>query len=69
MGDVRGKGDALKYIYKDLLEKIGDSLIPEYDLVLIEEAQDFPDEVLQVAYKLTKGTGLEIRIIWACDEC
>ena len=68
LNDARGKGDALQYIYKDLLEKIGDNLEPEYDLVLIDEAQDFPDEVFQVAYRLTKGNGLEKRIIWAYDE-
>lgn len=66
--DVRGKNDSLQFIYEDLLKKIGDDLVPEYDLVLIDEARDFPDEVFQVAYKLTKGNGLDKRIIWAYDE-
>ncbi|PVY69449.1 superfamily I DNA and RNA helicase [Cupriavidus alkaliphilus] len=66
--DVRGKGDALAYIYRDLLNRIGDRLEPQYDLILIDEAQDFPNEVFQVAYKLAKGNGPEKRIIWAYDE-
>lgn len=68
LADARGKGDALAYIYKDLLDKIGDSITPEYDLVLIDEAQDFPLEVFQVIFKLTKGVGHNKRIIWAYDE-
>lgn len=55
-------------IYRDLLSKVGDSIKPEYDLILIDEAQDFPSEVFQVAFKLAKGTGAEKRIIWAYDE-
>lgn len=68
LNDARGQGDALQYIYKDLLGKIGDSISPEYDLVLIDEAQDFPDEVFQVVFKLAKGVGVGKRIIWAYDE-
>ncbi len=36
--------------------------------MLIDEAQDFPSEVFQVAFKLAKGVGAEKRIIWAYDE-
>lgn len=68
LGDVRGQGDSLAYIYRDLLSKVGDSIRPEYDLILIDEAQDFPSEVFQVAFKLAKGSGAEKRIIWAYDE-
>ncbi|WP_331353030.1 DEAD/DEAH box helicase [Cellvibrio sp. UBA7671] len=68
LSDARGKGDALEYVYKDLLQKVGDRIEPEYDLILIDEAQDFPDEVFQVVFKLAKGTGVEKRIIWAYDE-
>lgn len=66
--DVRGKGDALAYIYRDLLNRLGDRLQPKYDLILIDEAQDFPVEVFQVAFKLAKGNPSEKRIIWAYDE-
>lgn len=68
LSDARGRGDALEYIYKDLLKRVGDSIEPEYDLILIDEAQDFPDEVFQIAFKLAKGNGVEKRIIWAYDE-
>ncbi|HHW1804889.1 TPA: DEAD/DEAH box helicase [Pseudomonas aeruginosa] len=68
LADARGRGDSLKFIYKDLLERAGDLLAPEYDLVLIDEAQDFPSEVFEVAYKITKGEGAAKRIIWAYDE-
>ncbi|WP_167509193.1 DEAD/DEAH box helicase [Pseudomonas oryzihabitans] len=66
--DVRGSSDALGSIYRDLLLKVGDKIQPEYDLVLIDEAQDFSNEIFQVAYKLAKGEGQQKRIIWAYDE-
>lgn len=68
LSDVRGAKDALGYIYKDLLNRTRGSIKPEYDLVLIDEAQDFPREVFEVAYLLAKGNGAEKRIIWAYDE-
>lgn len=68
LSDTRGRGDALQYIYQDLLKKVGDAIEPEYDLILIDEAQDFPDEVFQIAFRLAKGQGTEKRIIWAYDE-
>lgn len=69
LGDTRGKGaDPLAYIYRDLMSKLGDEIKPEYDLILIDEAQDFPSEVFQMAFKLAKGDGAEKRIIWAYDE-
>lgn len=66
--DVRGSSDPLGTIYRDLLNKFGDKIQPEYDLILIDEAQDFSNEIFQVAYKLAKGTGTQKRIIWAYDE-
>lgn len=68
LADARGKGDPLTYIYRDLLNKMGDQIQPEYDLILIDEAQDFSSEIFQVAYKLAKGEGSQKRIIWAYDE-
>jgi superfamily I DNA and RNA helicase len=38
---------------------------PEYDYVLVDEAQDFPREFFQLLYKLT---GDEHAIFWAYDE-
>lgn len=68
LGDARGHGDPLAFIYRDLLKKMGDQIKPEYDLILIDEAQDFSSEVFQIAYKLAKGEGAQKRIVWAYDE-
>ncbi|SCK49139.1 Superfamily I DNA and RNA helicases [Variovorax sp. HW608] len=68
LSDVRGASDSLAFIYKDLLSKAKKAIKAEYDLVLIDEAQDFPKEVFEVAYLLAKGVGADKRIIWAYDE-
>lgn len=68
LGDVRGTHDALASIYSDLLKKIGNDIKPEYDLILIDEAQDFPKELFEVVFKLAKGKPHEKRIVWAYDE-
>ena len=68
LGDTRGKGDSLGYIYKDLLSRVGADIKPTYDLILIDEAQDFSTEIFEVIYKLAKGDGAAKRIIWAYDE-
>jgi len=64
-GDVRGRGDGLSVIYKHLLTEVGDKLVQEFDMVLIDEAQDFPQPLFEVIYKITKEPK---RIIWAYDE-
>jgi superfamily I DNA and RNA helicase len=63
--DVRGHNDGVEVIYNHLLEKIGEKLQEEYDLVLIDEAQDFPKPLFEVVYKITKNPK---RIVWAYDE-
>ncbi|MFR9700878.1 DEAD/DEAH box helicase [Aeromonas sanarellii] len=63
--DVRRSGDGLSVIYTDILNKIGDQLKGYYDVVLIDEAQDFPQPLFEVVYKITKDPK---RIIWAYDE-
>ncbi len=68
LSDVRGQSDSLAFIYADLLKKIGDKIQPEYDLILIDEAQDFPNELFEVVFKLAKGNGNNKRIVWAYDE-
>lgn len=65
---VKGASDSLKHIYRDLLNKAGNKLEPIYDLVLIDEAQDFPEEVFEVIYKITKSSNQRKRIVWAYDE-
>ncbi len=66
--DVKGRGDPLKIIYGDLLAKAGSRLEEIYDLVLIDEAQDFPEEVFEVVFKITKTVEGKKRIVWAYDE-
>ncbi|WP_354566198.1 DEAD/DEAH box helicase, partial [Herbaspirillum seropedicae] len=63
--EVRGLTDPLATIYKDLLENTKGRLEPIYDMVLIDEAQDLPQEVFEVIYKITKDPK---RIVWAYDE-
>ncbi len=66
--DVKGRGDGLKVIYSDLLAKAGSRLEETYDLVLIDEAQDFPEEVFEVVFRITKTVDGKKRIVWAYDE-
>lgn len=49
------------YVCGTLLNK---EIIPKYDLTLIDEGQDFPNEFYQLCYRLTKDR----RIVWAYDE-
>lgn len=61
-----GRDDAFKGICKELLDFIGDNEFPPiYDYVLIDEAQDFPEEFFKLVYKFTKEPK---KIVWAYDE-
>jgi superfamily I DNA and RNA helicase len=62
--DVRRYKDSLGSIYNDLL-KNKNNLKEKYDLVLIDEAQDFPPSFFEAIFYLTKSPK---RIIWAYDE-
>ncbi|MGI9059674.1 MAG: DEAD/DEAH box helicase [Ktedonobacteraceae bacterium] len=42
------------------------SIVPEYDFILIDEAQDFPNEFFQLLFKLSVPP--EHKIYWAYDE-
>jgi superfamily I DNA and RNA helicase len=63
--DVSGSRNALGFIYEALLATHRKTLQPEYDIVLIDEAQDFTSPLFETAYLLTKDPK---RIIWAYDE-
>ena len=65
-GDVKNTTGPLEFIFADLLRKIK-SLNPDpfYDMVLIDEAQDFPQPFFEVIYLITKAPK---RIVWAYDE-
>lgn len=58
---VAGKKGAFSYACASLLKK---ELAPQYDLILIDEGQDFPKEFYQLCYKLRRTN----RICWAYDE-
>ncbi len=56
-----GKRNSFAYVCSSLLRK---DLQPEYDMILIDEGQDFPKEFYQLCYKLCKTN----RVCWAYDE-
>jgi superfamily I DNA and RNA helicase len=62
--DVGRAGDALAKIFNHLKVSVG-CFKPVYDLVLIDEAQDFPNEVFEVVYEITKDPK---RIVVAYDD-
>ena len=56
--------------FKEVCKHIGNHYIePKYDYILIDEAQDLPNEFFQLCYKLANGTdGKEKNIVWAYDD-
>ncbi|WP_308873596.1 DEAD/DEAH box helicase family protein [Thiothrix subterranea] len=67
--EVKGKdSDPLKVIYGDLINKLNSRFEEIYDLVLIDEAQDFPEEVFELIFRITKTVDGKKRIVWAYDE-
>lgn len=54
--------DAFGYICGELLKS---PIMPEYDLILIDEGQDFPVEFYRLCYRLCKGNK---KICWAYDD-
>lgn len=64
--DVKRVANPNEYIFNDILKRIKNQKIePIYDIVLIDEAQDFPQPFFELLYLLTKPPK---RIIWAYDE-
>ena len=60
--EARGHGrGSFAYICEELIKN---NLEPKYDLVLIDEGQDFPVEFYRLCYKLCKSK----RICWAYDD-
>jgi superfamily I DNA and RNA helicase len=69
--NVRTSNDPIETIFSDLLKNGKDKIIPEFDMVLIDEAQDFPPSFFETIYCLTKFSNYESkskRIVWAYDE-
>lgn len=59
-----GSGDSLKFVCKELLETV-EKFKPLYDLILIDEAQDFAEEFLRLAYEQLDSNK---RLVYAYDE-
>lgn len=69
--NVRRSDDPLETIFEDLLKNGKNKIIPVYDIVLIDEAQDFSPSFFETLYLLTKFSedgGKLKRIVWAYDE-
>lgn len=67
--NVRNNTDPLDAIYSDLLKNHKKHFQEVYDMVLIDEAQDFPASFFETIFYLTKESKTtQKRIIWAYDE-
>lgn len=65
-GDVRGAANPFDAVCRELVDS--KVLTPFYDMILVDEGQDFPDSFYQMCFFLTKGDRDEKQIIWAYDE-
>ncbi len=63
--DVKHRDNPLESLYRGLMDVTQGRLRPKYDLVLIDESQDFPPSVFEVVFHLTKEPK---RLVWAYDE-
>lgn len=63
--ETKHVSDPYQYIFSDFLAKKKDEIVPIFDMVLIDEAQDFPPAFFETIYHITKDPK---RIIWAYDE-
>ncbi|WCA61661.1 ATP-binding domain-containing protein [Agrobacterium tumefaciens] len=64
--EVSNASDPFGTVCRDLVDKgvIG----PYYDVILVDEGQDFPDGFYQMCFYLAKGDRDRKQIIWAYDE-
>ncbi|MBA6316444.1 DEAD/DEAH box helicase [Cellulophaga baltica] len=68
---VKHKANPLDAVYEDLLVTSKDKIVPEYDISLIDEAQDFSSSFFETIFHITKSVNkndIDKRIIWAYDE-
>lgn len=62
----RDENDPFKYVCAELIKN---QINKKYDYILIDEAQDLPDEFFRICYELSKGkTGKDKNIVWAYDD-
>lgn len=64
--DAKSQSDPFGFVCGELIANKEPSSY--YDLVLIDEGQDFPDSFYQLCFFITKGARDEKNIIWAYDE-
>lgn len=64
--DVRNVADPFGSVCLDLVQRRAVS--PYYDVILVDEGQDFPDSFYQMCFYLAKGERDQKQIIWAYDE-
>lgn len=64
--DVRGVADPFAAVCRELVNTR--AITPYYDVILVDEGQDFPDSFYQMCFFLAKGSRDEKQIIWAYDE-
>jgi len=65
-GAVMGKKNPFDFVCKELVDT--GRVTPFYDLVLIDEGQDFPEGFYRLCFQLAKGDRDRKQIIWAYDE-
>jgi superfamily I DNA and RNA helicase len=65
-GDVKSNDHPFDFACKQLIDT--GRVAPFYDLVLIDEGQDFPEGFYRLCFFLTKGERDRKQIIWAYDE-
>lgn len=65
-GQAQGHRNPFDFVCKSLVAT--GQVRPYYDLVLIDEGQDFPEGFYQMCFFLTKGERDQKQIIWAYDE-
>lgn len=65
-GDAKAHRSPFDYVCKSLVDT--GKIKSYYDLVLIDEGQDFPEGFYQMCFFLAKGSRDKKQIIWAYDE-
>jgi superfamily I DNA and RNA helicase len=65
-GDAKGQGNPFGYVCSELVDT--GRVEPFYDMILVDEGQDFPDSFYHLCFFLAKGSRDEKQIVWAYDE-
>lgn len=65
-GDVKTASNPFDAVCREIVES--KMLKPFYDVILVDEGQDFPDHFYQMCFFLAKGERDKKQIVWAYDE-